>query len=95
MTDGICEICYLQNWMLEENGDHFVDLSKERENSLPLDEKIPLTKESVKDMFENGVDYELEYVVKGLNQKVTRIYKVPGQKYILSWHRYCKMDMAI
>ena len=50
--------------MLEENGDRFVDPGKERENRLLLDEKIPLTKESVKDMFENGVDYELEYVVK-------------------------------
>ena len=64
MTDGICEIRYPQNWMLEENGDRFVDPGKERENRLLLDEKIPLTKESVKEMFENGVDYELEYVVK-------------------------------
>ena len=63
MSDGICDIRYPQNWMLDENGDRFIDTKEDRISRILLDEKIPLTYEGVMDMFYNNVDYELAYIV--------------------------------
>lgn len=63
MSDGICDIRYPQNWMLDENGDRFIDTKEDRISRILLDEKIPLTNEGVMDMFYNNVDYELAYIV--------------------------------
>lgn len=64
MSDGICDIRYPQNWMLDEKGDRFIDTTEDRLSQIALDEKIPLTYEGAMDMFSNNIDYELDYIVK-------------------------------
>lgn len=63
------EIRYPQNWMLDENGNRFIDTSADRKSRIPLDEVIPLTSDAVSQMFEQGVDYELNYLVDELKKK--------------------------
>ena len=63
MSDGICQIKYPQNWMLDENGDRFIDTKEDRKSRIVLDEVIPLTYEGVKDMY-NNIDYELKYIIE-------------------------------
>lgn len=64
MSDGICEIRYPQNWMLDENGDRFIDTREDRKSRIVLDEVIPLTYEGVMDMYVNDIDYELKYIIE-------------------------------
>lgn len=62
MSQEICDIRYPQNWMLDKNGDRFIDTRENRESRIALDEKIPLSAQGVKDMFQ-GKDYELEWIL--------------------------------
>lgn len=55
--------------MLDENGNRFIDTSADRKSRIPLDEVIPLTSDAVSQMFEQGVDYELNYLVDELKKK--------------------------
>ena len=64
MSDGICEIRYPQNWMLDENGDRFIDTREDRKSRIVLDEVIPLTYQGVMDMYVNDIDYELKYIIE-------------------------------
>ncbi len=64
MSDGICDIRYPQNWMLDENGDRFIDTKEDRKSRILLDEKIPLTYQGAMDMYSNNIDYELTYITE-------------------------------
>lgn len=59
MTDCIGEVRFPVNWMLEENGDYFIDSKADRISRLPNDVDISFDYEAAKKMFEDGVDYEL------------------------------------
>lgn len=64
MSDGICEMKYPQNWMLDKNGDRFIDTKENRKSRIVLDEVIPLTYEGVTDMYSKNIDYELKYITE-------------------------------
>lgn len=64
LADGICQVKYPQNWMLDENGDRFIDTKEDRESRIALDDVIPLTYEGAEDMYYNNTDYELKYITE-------------------------------
>lgn len=69
LTDGLCHVCYPVNWMFDQEGNRFIDTDASRECTLPLDIKIPLTKEGALIMIkkdENVADYQLNYVIEYL-----------------------------
>lgn len=54
---------------LNEDNTPYIDTKFDRVSRIPLDEKIPVTKESVEVIFgDNDRDYELEYAVEYLNK---------------------------
>ncbi|MCR4940898.1 MAG: S41 family peptidase [Treponemataceae bacterium] len=69
LSEGICHVCYPVNWMFDQDGNRFIDTDASRECTLPLDVKIPLTKEGaliMLDKNENTADYQLYYVIEYL-----------------------------
>lgn len=61
---GVCNICYPVNWMFDQDGRRFIDTDESRTCTLPLDVKIPLTEDAVREMlYEFGSDYQLQYAL--------------------------------
>ena len=61
LTKCYAEVRYPNNWMLDENGNWYIDTKSDRISRLPNDEIIKLTLEAAKIIFEEEKDYELNY----------------------------------
>lgn len=69
MTDSQFEIIYPNTMVLDENNEPRIDTGADRISRIPLDEHIPLTKESVEIIFSQDGDYELEYALDYLESR--------------------------
>lgn len=64
MTNGDFVICYPCFSCVDSNGSVAIDAGADRIGRIPLDVKIPVTREAAIKMFEDGeYDYELEYAM--------------------------------
>ena len=54
---------YPIGYTYDETGTLEIDTDANRQTRIPLDAVIPVTKEAARDIFENGIDYELDYAV--------------------------------
>lgn len=61
--------CFSKTWVLDENGEIWVDSNESGHCRLLVDEKIPLTKEAVVKMFDEKSDYVLDYAVNAFERK--------------------------
>lgn len=67
VLSGVCEMSYPVNWMFDQEGRRFIDTDESRTCTLPLDVKIPLTEDAVREMlYEDGSDYQLQYALNYL-----------------------------
>lgn len=67
MTDGDFSISYPMFMSLDEKGEILIDTKADRNCRVPIDEKIPITKEAVLEIFSDKndevIDYELRYAI--------------------------------
>ena len=68
LTENIV-VCYPVFLSLSENGTPLIDTDNTRENNIPLDVKIPITRENAEELFgEDNKDIELEYAIEYLQK---------------------------
>lgn len=68
LTESIV-VCYPVFLSLSENGTPLIDTDDTRENNIPLDVKIPITRENAEELFgEDNKDFELEYAIEYLQK---------------------------
>lgn len=59
---------FSKTWVLDENGEIWVDSDETGHSRLMVDEKIPLTKEALVKMFDEKSDYVLDYAVEAFER---------------------------
>ena len=68
LTENIM-VCYPVFLSLAENGTPLIDTDYTRENNIPIDVKIPITRENAKVLFgEKNRDFELEFALEYLRK---------------------------
>ncbi len=73
LTDSFITVYYPMFSTLDSDGSVLIDPGKDRKGSIELDEKIPLDKETIGYLYNDGenpwIDYEADYARKYLNKK--------------------------
>ena len=73
LTDSFITVYYPMFSTLDSDGSVLIDPGKDRKGSIELDEKIPLNKETIGYLYNDGenpwIDYEADYARKYLNKK--------------------------
>lgn len=73
LTDSLITVYYPMFSTLDSDGSVLIDPGKDRKGSIELDEKIPLDKETIGYLYNDGenpwIDYEADYARKYLNKK--------------------------